>query len=60
MKVKRIANPCCGMTVGEVYEAKGDVNTYISVLLPSGEWTSLHWSPGSFELTETEEKEMSK
>lgn len=51
MQVKRITVSCCGMHVGEIYEAEWiSKDLYIKVRLPSGEWTSHHYFPGFFEV----------
>lgn len=42
VKARRLISNCCGMVVGEIYDAIKEGN-YIKCRLPSGEWTSSHF-----------------
>lgn len=44
MKVRRLISDCCGMKVGEVYEAEySHGGSYVKCKLIDGTWTSEHW-----------------
>lgn len=58
MKVKRLSVSCCGMEVGETYDAEWEYqDMYIVVHLPNGTKTSAHYFPGFFEIQPTPAKD---
>lgn len=46
MRVKRLRTDCCGMKVGEVYDAEEDVedHAYVRCILPDGSNTGSHFA----------------
>lgn len=43
-KVKRLRCECCGMKIGQIYNAKTDsARAYVSVEISENVWTDDHW-----------------
>lgn len=58
IQVRRTGPECCGMTRDHLYEAVGDVEAYVSVHLPNGNWTSPHFAPGFFAVTQKDKSDV--
>ncbi len=50
VQVKRLKDGCCGMEVGQIYEAEFVCGHYFRVHLADGTWTSPHWGGDFFEV----------
>lgn len=51
MKVKRLKSDCCGMVVGQIYEAELLCGgSYVRCKLSNGDWTDSHWIGDWFEV----------